>query len=51
MKRWPTAGRAAREADVRRSRRTSVVGVIGEVLITAGVVVLLYVVWQLWIGD
>lgn len=27
------------------------VGVIGELLITAGVIVLLYVVWQLWIGD
>lgn len=26
-------------------------GVIGEVLITAGVIVLLYVVWQLWVGD
>ncbi|WP_106815639.1 class E sortase [Microbacterium timonense] len=32
-------------------RRTSVVGVIGELLITAGVIVLLYVVWQLWVGD
>jgi len=29
----------------------SVIGVIGEVLITAGVIVLLYVVWQLWVGD
>lgn len=29
----------------------SVVGVIGEVLITAGVVALLYVAWQLWVGD
>lgn len=27
------------------------VGVIGEILITAGVVALLYVSWQLWIGD
>ncbi len=26
-------------------------GVLGEVLITAGVLVLLYVGWQLWIGD
>lgn len=25
--------------------------VIGELLITAGVLVLLYVVWQLWVGD
>lgn len=26
-------------------------GVLGELLITAGVLVLLYVVWQLWVGD
>ena len=32
-------------------RRTSVVGVLGELLITAGVITLLYVVWQLWLGD
>jgi sortase A len=43
-------GRAARRQQTPR-RRTSVVGVIGEVLITAGVIVLLYVVWQLWVGD
>ncbi|WES63624.1 class E sortase [Microbacter sp. GSS18] len=30
---------------------TSVAGVIGEILMTAGAVVLLYVVWQLWLGD
>lgn len=35
----------------RPRRRTSVVGVIGEILITAGVIVLLYVAWQLYIGD
>lgn len=36
----------------RRPRhRPSVVGVIGEILITAGVIVLLYVVWQMWLGD
>lgn len=29
----------------------SVFGVIGEILITAGVITLLYVGWQLWIGD
>lgn len=28
-----------------------VTGVLGEVLITVGVVVLLYVSWQLWVGD
>ena len=32
-----------------RSRR--VIGVVGEVLITLGVVVLLFVVWQLWWTD
>lgn len=29
----------------------SVVAAIGEVLVTAGVVALLFVAWQLWIGD
>lgn len=49
------AGHAG-DAGTRRSRarpraRVSVVGIIGELLITAGVIVLLYVVWQLWVGD
>lgn len=37
----------------RRRRRggATVTGVLGEVLITVGVVVLLYVVWQMWVGD
>ena len=47
------------QPQTRRSRRRtsaprrglSVVGVIGDLLVTAGVVVLLFVVWQLWIGD
>lgn len=39
------------ERRARPRRRTSVVGVIGEVLVTAGVIVLLYVVWQMWLGD
>ncbi|MFH8251781.1 class E sortase [Microbacterium sp. B2969] len=38
-------------ARTRRRRRVSFVGVLGEVLITVGIVVLLYVAWQLWIGD
>ncbi len=38
-------------ASARPRRRTSVIGVIGELLITAGVIALLYVVWQLWVGD
>lgn len=32
-------------------RRVTVTGVLGELLITAGVVILLYVSWQMWIGD
>lgn len=34
-----------------RRRRTSVVGVLGEILITVGVVVLLFIVWQQWFND
>ncbi|KTS13007.1 sortase, partial [Microbacterium testaceum] len=29
----------------------SVIGVFGDLLLTAGVLVLLFVAWQLWIGD
>ncbi|MBW9092623.1 class E sortase [Microbacterium jejuense] len=43
--------RGAARTRARPRRRTSVAGVIGELLITAGVIVLLYVVWQLWVGD
>jgi sortase A len=32
-------------------RRVSVVGVLGELLITAGVFVLLFLGWQLWLND
>lgn len=32
-------------------RRTSVVGVLGEILITGGVFVLLFLGWQLWLND
>jgi sortase A len=32
-------------------RRVSVLGVIGELLITAGVVVMLFLGWQLWLND
>jgi sortase A len=34
-----------------RAKRPSVIGILGELLMTAGVVVLLYVGWQLWLGD
>ena len=40
-----------RRPRARPRRRVSVIGVIGELLITAGVITLLYVVWQLWVGD
>jgi len=35
----------------RRRRRLSVTGVLGELLITAGVIVLFFLVWQQWIDD
>lgn len=44
-----TSSLAPRAARARR--RVSVIGVVGELLITAGVIALLFVVWQLWIGD
>ncbi|MFT4220115.1 MAG: class E sortase [Microbacterium sp.] len=31
--------------------RASVTSVLGELLITAGIVALLYVAWQMWVGD
>lgn len=34
-----------------RRRRTSVIGVLGEVLITLGVIVLLFIAWQQWFND
>lgn len=37
--------------NVRPRHRVSFVGVLGEILITLGVVALLYVSWQMWIGD
>ncbi|MBF4575146.1 class E sortase [Frondihabitans sp. VKM Ac-2883] len=45
----PAASRRARRRSQRR--RTSVIGVLGEVLITTGVVVLLFIVWQQWFND
>ncbi|CAN7144621.1 class E sortase [Microbacterium sp. LjRoot45] len=46
----------AEEPRGRTSRRTrrggaTVVSVIGELFVTAGVIALLFVAWQLWIGD
>lgn len=44
-------GENGRSRAPRQPRRASFLGVLGELLITAGVVALLYVSWQLWIGD
>jgi sortase A len=44
-----TGGRRAASSAPRR--RISVVGVIGELLITAGVLVLAFLGWQVWLGD
>ncbi|HEV7742578.1 MAG TPA: hypothetical protein VGO65_09180, partial [Pseudolysinimonas sp.] len=43
-------GAAVRKRPATR-RRVSVVGVLGELLITAGVFVLLFLGWQLWFND
>lgn len=42
---------SARRTGRRPPRRATPAGVLGELLLTAGVVVLLYVAWQMWIGD
>lgn len=38
-------------AAVRRRRRATVTSVMGELLVTAGVGVMLFIAWQMWIGD
>jgi sortase A len=43
-----TAAKKAERPPVKRSMATKVVGVFGELLITAGVFVLLFLGWQLW---
>lgn len=35
----------------RRRRRVSVVGILGELFITAGVLVLMFLGWQVWLGN
>ena len=41
----------APETSGRHTHRVSVIGVIGEILITLGVIVLLFLGWQLWFND
>lgn len=43
--------RRGRRAAERPRRRVSVIGVLGELLITAGVLVLAFLGWQIWLGD
>ncbi|MEN2738611.1 class E sortase [Microbacterium sp. X-17] len=43
--------RRGRRSSGRPRRRVTVLGVVGEILLTLGIVTLLYVAWQLWIGD
>jgi sortase A len=45
------AARAKARMQAAKSRRVSVVGVIGELFITGGVLVLLFLGWQLWLND
>jgi len=47
----PDGARHAGEAPRRRRPGFAAVGVLGELLMTAGVVVVLFVVWQLWWTD
>lgn len=44
----PRRGRRATPAP---RRRISVIGILGELLITAGVIVLAFLGWQIWLGD
>ncbi|MCI4659217.1 MULTISPECIES: class E sortase [Cryobacterium] len=46
----PAESRRARRA-LRRRKPVSVIGVFGEVLITGGVLVFLFIAWQLWWND
>lgn len=43
--------RAPRSRPRRQRRKISVLGVIGELLITAGVLVFLFIGWQVWLND
>jgi len=44
-------GRRAAGPGAAPRRRLSVIGVLGEVLITAGIVVALFLGWYVWLGD
>jgi sortase A len=44
-------GSPRRRSTMRRRRPVSVIGVLGELLITAGIFVLLFLGWQFWLQD
>jgi sortase A len=45
------SGRPRQASERKPAHRVSLPGVLGELLITAGVLVLLFLVWQLWLND
>lgn len=47
----PAPRTAAAPAPARNRPRASFLGVLGELLVTAGVLAFLYVSWQMWVGD
>jgi sortase A len=47
----PATAPRARSGRHRRQSRVSIVGILGELLVTAGVLVLLFLGWQLWFND
>ncbi|MEO7348649.1 MAG: class E sortase [Terrimesophilobacter sp.] len=47
----PVTRRALTRTRRRERRRLSVMGVLGEVFVTAGVLVFLFLGWQLWLND
>ena len=47
----PGASINARTRRPRRRSRATFTSVLGELLLTAGVLVMLFVAWQMWIGD
>lgn len=49
MSETPTLSR--KEARRKRRQRVSITGILGELLITAGVLVFLFLGWQLWFND
>ena len=50
-RRKPVSFRRRKTASGPRRHRTSIIGVLGELLITAGVIVLAFLGWQVWLGD